>query len=197
MKMKEITLNPNEVLVHELYLGDEEVLRGYIFDYEKRIEVPRIVVVNSRLFVHGPSVYRERGRSDEIAFNNALHFDNEFKRVITPYEDELRELYYLLEGNHRTIAAVVTGNEIDAYELEDQREEVYLLRELEDNGKIPPFRRSEKTIEELFYAWEQHAKRNGGEYIRTVDEKFKLMVKRGLLPKDVIEKHRKNNATPQ
>jgi len=120
--MRKLTLRPEQILVPGEYeLGDLEILEHYfkIFNGGSAESVIPVIVAHQSLGDHQAEYFR-------VSENNRI--------VIRDYWDKLKDYvkegaeYFLLDGNHRAIASVLTHQPISTLQLEKEPD----LREIWD-----------------------------------------------------------------
>lgn len=179
--MKRLTLKPEQIIVPGGYeIGDEEALKKYFEMFDKGCEqdVPPVLVLHSNLAgcydrCHLPYPPREE-------------FLKQMKlwRALDPNRPDF---FYMIDGNHRAIAATLTHNPISALELQEDGDilEVKLMAE---RGELP-------SLEKVLGLWKNSISHQISEFESYVGENFHInpiplldlrvskLVEDGLLPR--------------
>ena len=120
--MKKITLQPEQIIVpYEYELGNESILNIYfrVFDRGHGEDIPPVLVAR-------PSLSDRGFLLRHFADSTKEKFKKYFRTI-----DEMVDVFYLMDGNHKGIAAALCHAPIKAIELQNDDD----LEELENMVK--------------------------------------------------------------
>ncbi|MBI2631742.1 hypothetical protein HYW75_01955 [Candidatus Pacearchaeota archaeon] len=171
--MEIIKLPPKEIIVPgEFDIADETALRIYfniaVRGYSEAI--PPVVVTNENLFPETREEYLNYIRNEvrthkksgeglmEIRGGSLIDPDAYLERCEKKAEQFekciARSPFYLLDGNHRSVALSLAGKAIHAYELKTQ-DDLKQLKEISCRNEIPEFPHKEyRSLKRLVYSFE-------------------------------------------
>lgn len=93
--------------------------------------------------------------------------------------------YLLMDGSHKTTALTLTGNKINVFVLETDKD-MQKAREMQDKGELISFSHYKtKTLREAVKDMEEHHTKS--DVFETVEEKTQRMIKEKTLPEYMIE----------
>jgi superoxide dismutase len=117
-------------------------------------------------------------------------FIDKIKRGYQLLERKISETpYYLIDGNHRAVAAELCHKNISALEIEND-DDLNEIRRRAQEFKLPGFNCDEKTLISLVNAWENYVL-NHIEDLRTVRERVEELISGRKLPQEIIEIYHK------
>ncbi|MBS3079673.1 hypothetical protein J4218_06125 [Candidatus Pacearchaeota archaeon] len=201
----------------ELDIGNNKKLREYFDLFNRGIyeHVPPVLVVDKRSKTKQKLIDRINRRKHELIENHSrnpsLHpypdnFDYHlpylesncsfrYEGVIQRLNEDFIKLekkvgnakFYLLDGNHRAIAATLNHEPIFALELEDTQD-LRKVKKMAEEGIYPELYRSEDTLDELRAAFEYHCLRNFDQIFSVKQRVGELVVTSGL-PEFMIRRY--------
>ena len=195
--MDKILLAANKIVVPREYgLGRPDKLRKYFdrlrADPEAEID-PVFVTSNAYFTPTERSMFLERERervrswiSDEQARGHISYLEKVFERSRQLGTD----VFYLIDGNHRTTAQVIMRSPIYGFNLNSD-DDLARVKELVADGKIKGFpdrALAYGTIRDLVFDWEKHSLGNDLFFPNTVavEKRVDRFVAEAEIPADMI-----------
>ena len=186
--MKQLALSPDQVIVpFELLVGEERMLRLYFRIMRARAEelLPPVLVARPRLSD------REFILERSVSVPDAQRFFAKIDRLV-----EERGAVYLIDGNHRGVAATLCHRPLTAFDVEDDRD----LRRIETMGKngeyleLPPFPTDYFEAGwirgELRSIVTRLEEREEGSEVLTLEDRTRRLVEQRLVPDYMIRWYR-------
>jgi hypothetical protein len=211
-----LSLKPEDIIVPaELEIGNDEKLREYFDLFNRGIyeHVPPVLVIDKksktienliikmnirkcgqeRAFRSEPSkysspedlFYRIPWLSGEFYYESAVNIIKEDFLKLEKKVGNAR--FYLLDGNHRAIAATLNHEPIFALELEDTQD-LGRLRSKMANGEYPKLFREEHNLDDLRSAFEFHCLKNL-DNVFSVKQRVGELIIAGDLPRDMARRY--------
>jgi len=204
--MKRIELQPNQIIVPGEYkLGNESILKLYfrIFDRGHGKDVPPAIVIHRKtvdMFLNPAELDREdiNYRADITRYKN-------YNRII---ENAFRSgaNYFLLDGNHKSVAATLTHNPISALELKLDKDTQRGKRMVESGDLFNwtvPGETLRQTMGKLRDHLLEYMIRSIGpriffgevvdSYPLTIRERTEQLISNGDLPEYMVDRYRQGN----
>jgi len=183
--MKELELTPDDLIIPNTDedLGNPAILEEYfrLFDGGNGDSVPPVLVAKTTPHEIRRKVDNENDLKMVKSYRRHFPHSNvdEIRRILVTHglrvKAELIELsrtssYYLLDGNHRTTAATLTGSPIRALQLE-RDSDILTIREMISEGIIRDHTRKEETVAGMIFAFEGLC----GKYIGSPDGFYSII----------------------
>lgn len=180
--MEKRILQPEQIIVPGEYeVGNEAILKIYyrVFEAGQGSILPPAIVAH-----HGIASMEPLKR---WFTSSARHIDD--------YQDKVREFtargagYFLLEGNHRSIAATLTRQGIPVLELQPG-DDMGQLRRMVETGEMFDFQLDEETAELCAGECARYLTSKGFENMMTLRDRVDKLTSNGHLPGYMVEKYR-------
>lgn len=174
--MKERILQPNQILVPEGYeVGREEILKIYfrVFDKGRGYDLPPSIVINRRL-------------ARENALKGYINRDR-VERIYTEIEQSGAD-YFLIDGNHKGIAAVLCHVAPKVLELETDID-LEEARGMAERGGLFDFPHEEESLLDIADGFVCHVFTK--DYVRTLQQRVDKLTASGNLPQYMKERYHK------
>jgi len=201
--MRKLYLNPSSIVVPGEYeLGDLNTLKLYHRIFDSDIVPPSIVVGVDRVKRHdrfkeeleSKLRFIEKGRwLDELKRHKINQIMIQDGRLMEKFEEVARDAhFYLIDGNHRSVAATLTNQKVPALQLE-RDEDLVRVKEMVERGELFEFNQDGNTVDGLIHDFEEHCLNLSNiDYVTTVEERVRRLVKEGLLPRYITNKYKGN-----
>lgn len=190
--MQELILKSDQVLVPgRAEVGNFDVLRIYfrVFETGQGNILPPVLVVDSKYNGHVINVNDhewDRRNSPDSRF----YYERKLAERMSQLEMHGVNIY-LLDGDHRAMAACLTGNDIRALKLESDHD-LSEIRRRSREGEFFGFPRREETLSEIVRAFESHVCMRSDELV-SVKDRVKKLVREKKLPRYMIKEFRFEN----
>ena len=165
--MQLITLQPTQIIVPgERHLWSDDLLKVYfrMFDKGHGEDLPPVIVAKNNLVSSDGRNARledvveklsswgsSRGRQEYTALQIT-----EITQAYAKFEEIIgRSPFYLIDGNHRSVAATLTSSPIYALELESNRD-IAEIKRMVIRGELFNFERPENALMGIVLAFEKH-----------------------------------------
>jgi hypothetical protein len=199
--MKNIQLEPNQIIVPGEYeLGSEAILKIYfrMFDKGHGKDLPPVIVTpktNHRDYealikkntlkkgsfagyIIGPE------RAGYLDIGGALDY---FKKRYNLFDEKIGgATHYLMDGNHRSVAAALTHQPVSALELQTDKD-LEEVRNLAEQGHLTDFNRKEESLSGLISSFEEYCLDN--RHTKTVQERVDELTSNGDLPQYMKDRY--------
>src|SRR3989344_2542510 len=203
--MKRKLLKPKQILVPGEYsIGSNEMLHKYfeIFNEGHGKDLLPIIVARSDTITPESREAELQKRIRHIGgwyhmygyqYYNKEDKDSKIEQVVLAYRrfDKIRKeaSHYLLDGNHRAIAATLTNNFVHALELQCDQD-VVDINTMVASGELPNFNRRERSLTELVLGFEGYILDHLDNFM-TVKERVDKLVSRRELPEYMVKRYLK------
>lgn len=172
--MEKKILQPGQIIVPGEYeLGEEQILKIYFGVFNRRCGE-----------IMPPAIVAHHSKGDRLKYYGAS--SNE--AVIRNYKEKLERLisqgaeYFLLDGNHRTVAAALTHNPIFVLELQTDKDLKEINKMVESGRLYDWVHEDEDSLLKIVNAFENSAS-DSLKHMVTVEERVKQLVSNYDLPK--------------
>lgn len=177
--MERRILRPEHIIVPGEYeLGNESILKIYfrVFNRGHGEDLPPVIVTH---YSQGDQLKR---------FDNPSN-----KKIVGAYRQKLDDFvkngaeYFLLDGNHKAVAAALTHNPILALELQAEGDILEIQRMVE-RGDLFDWNHESQSLVEIANQFEDYT----SEYLdkmKTVEERVRLLTSNGDLPQYIKERY--------
>ncbi|MBI2145897.1 hypothetical protein HYU22_00980 [Candidatus Woesearchaeota archaeon] len=177
--MERRILEPEQIIASEYDVGNESILKIYfrIFDKGHGSDLPPPIVIRKDLVT---------GRALELFSEDQSDAQRLYSELRQPGAD-----YFLIDGNHRAVAAALCHVAPNVLELETDQD-LNEVRKMVEGGGLFDFPHTERRLSSIADEFVRFLfRRRSSNYFGTLQERIDALISNGDLPRYMTQKYLK------